>query len=225
MFLGHYGVALALKRAEPRLSLGTLFFSVALVDTAWGAFLLAGWESARIVPGLTPVTPLEFTSYPLSHSLVAAFGWGLLIAAIMYSWPTRDTSRHHRLKAVIAGVAVASHWFLDLLVHLPDLPLAGDTTAKVGFGLWRHLAATLALETVLFGAGLVIYMRWRRARHPAGSNRVLLLAGILVALYAVSLLSPPPPSLQAVGIVTIAGTLGLAALAAWADRSPPASPA
>ena len=32
MFLGHYGVALALKRAEPKLSLGTLFVAVQLAD-------------------------------------------------------------------------------------------------------------------------------------------------------------------------------------------------
>ena len=144
MFLGHYGAAYALKRVEPRVSLGTLFLSVTLVDTMWGLFLLTGWEQARIFPGLTPVTPIEFTRYPLSHSLVAAFAWALFVAAVVYTWPTRDTSKHHWLKALVAGIAVASHWFLDLIVHIPDLPLAGDTSTKLGFGLWRSLPATLA---------------------------------------------------------------------------------
>ena len=35
---------------------------------------------------------------------------------------------------ILAG-AVLSHWFLDLLVHRPDLPLAFGESRKVGFGL------------------------------------------------------------------------------------------
>ena len=44
MFLGHYGVAFALKRVEPKISLGTLFVATQLVDLLWGVFLLLGWE-------------------------------------------------------------------------------------------------------------------------------------------------------------------------------------
>src|SRR4051794_35618272 len=68
MFLGHYGVALALKRAEPKLSLGTLFLAVQLADVLWGVFLLLGWEHVRVVPGFTAATPLDFYDYPISHS-------------------------------------------------------------------------------------------------------------------------------------------------------------
>src|SRR6476469_1077610 len=42
MFLGHYGAALALKRVEPKVSLGTLFVATQLVDLLWGAFLVLG---------------------------------------------------------------------------------------------------------------------------------------------------------------------------------------
>jgi hypothetical protein len=218
MFLGHYGVAFALKRAEPRVSLGTLFFATVLVDILWGAFLLTGWEEARIAPGLTPVTPIEFIRYPISHSLLAAFLWAGLAAAIVYTWPTRDTSRHHWLKAAVVGIAVLSHWFLDLVVHLPDLPLAGDQSSKLGFGLWRSLPATLAVEFLVLGIGLGLYLTWRRAKRPVPLNRILVVAGLLVVLYLASLLGPPPTSMNVIGIVDIAGTLFLAGLAAWADR-------
>jgi hypothetical protein len=221
MFLGHYGVAYALKRAEPRVPLGTLFLSVVLVDTLWGIFLLTGWEQARIVPGLTPVTPLEFTSYPLTHSLVGALAWGLLAATIAYSWPTRDTSRHHWLKSLVVGVAVASHWFLDLIVHLPDLPLLGNDSTKVGLGLWRSLPATLAVELVLFAAGFLLYTQFRLAGGRARKGRVLFLAGLLVALYLASVFGPAPASMTTVAVVDILGTLFLAILAAWSDRSTP----
>jgi hypothetical protein len=220
MFLGHYGAAFALKRSEPRVSLGTLFLSVALVDTMWGVFLLTGWEQARIFPGITPVTPIEFTSYPLTHSLGAAFAWALLAAAMMYSWPTRDTSKHHWMKALVVGIAVASHWFLDFIVHIPDLPLLGDDSTKLGLGLWRSLPATLAVELLVFGLGFLLYLRWRLARGRAHIGRIVFLATLLVGLYGASLLGPPP-NMKVVAVVDIIGTLGLAALAAWADRSTP----
>jgi hypothetical protein len=221
MFLGHYGVAFALKRAEPRVSLGSLFLSVALVDTMWGVFLLTGWERARVFPGLTPVTPLEFTSYPLTHSLAAAAAWALLAGAIMYSWPTRDTSRHHWLKALVVCIAVASHWFLDLVVHIPDLPLLGDDSRKVGLGLWRSLPATLGVELLVFLAGFLLYLRWRIRSGRARVGRIVFLAGLLAALYAASILGPPPPNMKMVAGAAIIGTLVLASLAAWADRSTP----
>jgi hypothetical protein len=70
MFIGHYAVALAAKKAAPKVSLGTLFIAVQLVDMLWPLFLLLGLEHARIDPGNTPVTPLDFYDYPITHSLV-----------------------------------------------------------------------------------------------------------------------------------------------------------
>src|SRR6476469_2447987 len=114
MFLGHYAVALALKRAEPKLSLGTLFLAVQLCDLLWGAFLLLGWEHVRIVTDGSSLLPLEFYDYPISHSLVGTIILGVVAAALYYSWPTRDTSRHWQAAALV-GLAVFSHFVLDLL--------------------------------------------------------------------------------------------------------------
>ena len=145
MFLGHYAVALALKRAEPKLSLGTLFLAVQLCDLLWGAFLLLGWEHVRIITDGSSLLPLEFYDYPISHSLVGTIIWSGVAAALYYSWPTRDTSRHWQAAALV-GLAVFSHFVLDLLVHLPDLPLSGNDSPKLGLGLWNSVPATLALE-------------------------------------------------------------------------------
>jgi hypothetical protein len=147
--------------------------------------------------------------------------WALLAAAIVYTWPTRDTSRHHWLKALVVGLAVASHWFLDLIVHLPDLPLAGDDSARVGLGLWRSAGGTIAVELLAFVAGFALYFQWRRQKGRGHLGRVGIVAGLLVALYAASLLGPPPSSIKVVAIVDILGTLILAAMAAWSDRSTP----
>ena len=217
MFLGHYGVAFALKRAEPKLSLGTLFVAVQLADLLWGVFLLLGWEQVRIDPGYTRVTPLQFVHYPISHSLVGVLAWGLVAGAVYYSWPTRDTSRHWQAAALVAAAAV-SHWPLDVLVHLPDLPLSGDDSARLGLGLWNSLPATLAVELLTFGAGAVVYALYRSHRHPLRAGRFTGLGLVLLGIYVASLLGPPPPSVTAIALTDIGGLLALAVFAGWADR-------
>jgi membrane-bound metal-dependent hydrolase YbcI (DUF457 family) len=217
MLLGHYGAALALKRAEPKLSLGTLFIAAQLLDLLWGVFLLVGWEHARIVPGHTAVTPLEFLDYPISHSLVAAVVWSLVAAALYYSWPTRDTSRHWQAAAIV-GLAVFSHYLLDVLVHVPDLPIMGNDSTRLGLGLWNNRVATLAAEGLVFGAGLVLYAARGSHRHPVRAGRLLIVVLILVATYLASVYGPPPPNMTTVAVSTIVFILALGALAAWVDR-------
>lgn len=218
MFLGHYGAAFALKRMEPKISLGTLFVAAQLLDLLWGAFLLLGWEHVRILPDDNPLLTLQFYDYPISHSLVGALGWGLAAAALYYSWPTRDTTRHWQASALV-GAAVASHWVLDLIVHVPDLPLAGNDSPKLGLGLWRHPGLTVALELLVLGGGLAVYLTGRSRRHPVRTVRLAIVLLLLVVTYAASLLTPPPPSITAIGASDIGFILIIGALAAWADRA------
>ncbi len=218
MFLGHYGVAFALKRAEPKLSLGTLFVAVQLADLLWGAFLLFGWERVRIDPGFTAVTPLQFLEYPISHSFVGMAMWALIGAAVYYSWPTRDTSRHWQAAALV-GVAILSHFLLDLVVHAPDLPVWGQDSRKLGLGLWNYPTATLLLELGTLAAGVAVYVGFRSRRHPVRAGRLGSLVLVLVAIYLISRFGPPPPSVTAIAVADIIGLLLLAAFAAWADRS------
>lgn len=218
MFLGHFGAAFALKRLEPKLSLGTLFLAVQLPDLLWGAFLLLGWEEVRIDPGYTAVTPLQFTHYPLTHSLLGMTAWAVALAAAYYSWPTRDTSRHWQVAALV-GLAVLSHFALDVLVHVPDLPLSGGSSTRLGLGLWNHPVATLLLELATLAAGVAVYVAFRSIRHPVRPGRLAALVTLLVAIYLVSFFGPPPPSVTAIGVTDLAGLLVLVALAAWTDRS------
>ncbi len=217
MLLGHYGVALALKRAEPKLSLGTLFLGTQLLDLLWGIFLLLGWEQARIVPVYTLVTPLEFLQYPISHSLVGAICWSLVAAGVYYSWPTRDVTRHWQA-AVVVGIVVLSHYPLDVLTHVPDLPLAGSDSPKLGLGLWNYPAATLLAELGFLAAGLAIYFRYRSHRHPVRIVRLAVLMLVLVGTYFASRFGPLPPDMLTVAVSDIVFVVAVAALAAWADR-------
>jgi hypothetical protein len=188
MFLGHYGVALAAKRAAPRASLATLFIAAQFLDLLWPILLIAGVEHVRIAPGITRVSPLDFYDYPISHSLVTALGFGALVGAIYFALQRKAR------EALIVGALVPSHWLLDLIVHRPDLPLTPTGKARLGLGAWNSFPLTLALELGVFGGGLAIYLRATRAETRAGSWGLAALAIALVGVYAGAGLGPPPPS-------------------------------
>jgi len=100
MFIGHYALALAAKRAAPRTSLGTLFLAVQLADMLWPVLLILGWEHAHFVPGPNPFLTLWLDSIPVSHSLVALIAWGLL-----FGYLYRKRSGYAR-GAVVVGLLV-----------------------------------------------------------------------------------------------------------------------
>src|SRR4051794_13490518 len=117
MFIGHFALGFAAKRAVPRVSLAMLFVAAQFADLLWPALVLAGFEQVRIDPGNTAFTPLAFVSYPLSHSLLTLVVWGLLLGSIY-----RGIAGGRR-SVVVLGVLVVSHWVLDWLTHRPDMPL------------------------------------------------------------------------------------------------------
>lgn len=211
MFLGHYAVALAAKRAAPRTSLGTLVFAAQLLDELWPIMLLLGLERLRIVPGLMAASPFDFVSYPITHSLLAAVGWSVLVGAVYFAF------RRDRRSAAVLGGAVLSHWLLDVPMHRPDLQLWPGSSVRVGWGLWNSVPATVVIELGLFAAGLALYTRGTRARDRVGSWGLWALAAVLLAIFASGFVSPPPPSESAVGWTGLVLWLFIP-WAAWVDR-------
>jgi hypothetical protein len=190
MFIGHFGVAFAAKRFAPRLSLGTGFLAAQFIDLLWPTLLLLGLESVRIAPGATAVTPLVFEHYPFSHSLLAVLGWAALLGASVGA-----VRRSAALGATVA-VLVLSHWMLDALVHVPDLPLAPGLDALVGLGLWNSLPATLAVEVPLFAIGVWLYARSTRAADRTGRLALPALVAFLTLVYLGNLFGPPPGAVR-----------------------------
>ena len=131
MFVGHLALALAAKRVDSETSLGWFVAAVILLDLVWPILVLAGVERVSIIPGATEFTPLLFVSYPWSHSLAMSIVWGLLLAAL---WRIRGGSS--RTAGLLAALVV-SHWALDLVTHLPDLPLWPPRGPRLGLGLWN----------------------------------------------------------------------------------------
>ncbi len=217
MFIGHFGVGFGAKAAASRTSLGTLFLAAQFVDLLWPTLLLLGLEHVAIVPGITRVTPLDFEDYPISHSLLAVVVWAALFAGVYF------LVRKYRAGAVVCGLAVVSHWVLDLLVHRPDLPIAPGSSTLLGFGLWNSLPATLVLELAIFGLGLFLYLRTTRAVDRTGSIALWVLVGFLLLVYASNILGPPPPSATMIAWVGQTQWL-LIAWAYWIDRHRVVSP-
>jgi len=211
MFVGHFGVGFAGKAAAPRASLGTLFLAAQLVDLLWPTLLLLGLEKVEIRPGITRVTPLDFVSYPISHSLLAAALWGGLFAGAYH------LARRYAAGTAVMFLAVFSHWLLDLLTHRPDLPLWPGSPAKVGLGLWESLPATLVLELALFGAGVLLYVRTTRPVDRTGRLALAGLVAFLLLVYAANLFGSAPPSVDAIAWAGHAQWL-LVAWAHWVDR-------
>lgn len=186
MFIGHFGVAVAGKRFAPRTSLATLFLAAQFLDVLWPIFLLLGFEHYRVVPEITKVQPLDFYDYPYTHSLSMALRWALAFGLIYYL-----IRRYVAGAWVVAGL-VLSHWFLDWIVHRPDLPLwLGGP--KVGLGLWNSWAASISVEVILFGAGIWMYLHATRARDRKGVYGFWSLVALLLLGWLGALFGPTPP--------------------------------
>jgi membrane-bound metal-dependent hydrolase YbcI (DUF457 family) len=211
MFLGHFGLAFAAKRVAPGASLGTTIVAAQALDLAWPVLVLAGVERVEIAPGITRVTPLDFVHYPYTHSLVAAVAWAALVAGIYM------VVRGNARAAAWVAALVASHWFLDWVVHRPDLLLYPGEAGAHGLGLWNSLGATLAIELALFAGGVALYVASTRALDRAGRWALVGLVAFLALVYAASVAGPPPPSPQAVAWSGVAMWL-LVAWGYWIDR-------
>jgi len=212
MFVGHFGVGLAAKRAAPRISLGTLFLAVQWADLVWPLLLLAGVEHVRIAPGITKATPLDFYDYPWSHSLAALCVWGLLFGGAYWA-RKRDAGA-----AVLLFLAVVSHWFLDVLMHRPDMPIL-PRGPYVGLGLWNSIPATVLVEGAVYAAGIGIYVRATRPVDRRGVWSLWLLLGMLAAMWAGAMLAPPPPGPRALAITSaVMGWLIVLPWGYWIDR-------
>ncbi len=211
MFIGHIAVAFAAKKGTPRTSLGTLLMAAQLPDLLWPIFLLTGLEHATISPGNTAVTPIAFVDYPISHSLLADFGWGLVLAGL-YAIVKKNVRG-----AVWLGALVISHWILDAISHRPDMPLAPGTGIYFGLGLWNWRFGTVLVEAILLLLGVLLYAAITRPRDRIGAVALWSFVAVIAAIYIANLLSPPPPSVTVVALAGLGFWL-FVAWAAWIDR-------
>ena len=213
MFVGHYGVSFAARAKVGRVPLWVWFIAVQWMDVVWSVLVLCDVERLRIVPGFTQANALDLYYMPYTHglpgSIVVSFIFGAIVALF--------TSGNRGTTMLLVAAASFSHWILDFIVHMPDLPLY-DNSAKVGLGLWRHVALSFPLELIVLGLGGWLYARG--TTFTSAKARAAFWA-FLVALAAVQVYAnfgPPPSSPQAMAVTAIGLYLVLAFLAALVER-------
>lgn len=185
MFIGHFAPAF-IAAAHPKAPrLGTLFIAAQLVDLAFFGFVILGIEKMRITPGITAMNPMDLYHMPYTHSL----GGGIIFAAA-FAWVIYYASRSAAAALIGAGV-VLSHWFVDLLVHAPDLTLIGSPP-KLGLGLWNHPLIEMPLELGITGAAFGFYISRTKAKDGATLRPAYWLVGVMVALQLYNWLGPEP---------------------------------
>jgi membrane-bound metal-dependent hydrolase YbcI (DUF457 family) len=215
MFVGHYAAGLAIKSAYPKFNLGWVLFNVQALDFLNAGLSIAGIETAKMVEG-APATDPYILHYPISHSLAGAVVFSAVSAGLYWALTNRRVS-DAKVGALIVGVAVSSHFFLDVFTH-HALPLAPGSSVMLGLGIGQYVLPTIALELSLLLAAAILY--WRRVRSTWLGDLTLLAFIAIIAAPFLSLLSNPPPvepsisaSMTALSIFTVFAALG--ALMDW----------
>lgn len=216
MFIGHYAPAFAAATSPKSPRLAALFVAAQLVDIAFFSFLILGVEKMRMLPGATVMNAMDLYDMPWTHSLAGAIGWGALFAiavkALRGSWTA----------GLIGGAVVVSHWLIDLLVHRPDLTLAGSPP-KFGFGLWNHPWIEIPLEFAFAFGGLWFFVSRTRATGAMGKWSPWALAIAMAVLQAVNWTTPQPseagPAPASTGWLGLFAYAVLTALAWWVART------
>lgn len=217
MFIGHYSAAFALKKVEKKASLGWLFLSAQLVDIMLFLFVLLGIERVNIVENFTPSTHFELEFIPYTHSLLSSFVWALIAYLCVKILPIKEQQYKNKFALAIA-LAVFSHWFLDLVVHTPDLPLASDSSLTLGLGLWNSPILSLAVEAVLLLIGLWVYLRETKGESFIGKYGMVIFAIVLIVMNTINLIGPIPESSEFFASFSLTTYLILAGVAFWLDR-------
>lgn len=209
MGVGHLAVGLMLKRIDPAINLGMLFFLVFLSDFLLGVFYHLGLESAVVPEGFSDRHYLVF-NFPFSHGLIASIFWsGLVFLIVLAMWRLRA--------AIIAAIAVFSHFILDGMVHVPGVPLAGADSAKIGLRLWSNMTLALTIEMILVVAGLILYFDVAN-RSFRGRWGVVIFMLVFAVLTIFGMTASEAPELNQLGIGWLAIPPVTGLIAWWLDR-------
>src|SRR5215510_10198069 len=179
MFVGHYSVAFAFRTERNKVPLWVLFIAVQFLDYIWATLVLLGIEKLRVIKGFTAGSMLDSYFHPYSHSLITAVIWSAVAAFVYKTVCNRHDRRFSKSAPLVIGLAVFSHWILDLIAHPQDLAIY-DNTWKVGFGLWNYRDPEFGLEIALLAGGIALYLT--RNVMPAIRNGAVIAFGIALVV-------------------------------------------
>ena len=112
---------------------------------------------------------IKYSFLPYAHSLVVSSLISAVVGIVLAVFLTP-------LAGLLFIACSASHWFLDTIVHLRDLPVLGfGHDKKVGFGLWRYKRAALIFEFGFYAVAALLLV-------PLYSALLLLVLGLVFTL-------------------------------------------
>lgn len=204
MFIGHWAPAMVAATHKEAPSLPVLFIAAQLVDWAFFVLLLTGVEAMRVTPGISVMNPMDLYHMPYTHSLLGGAAFAAAFGTLIW------LATRNRTAALIGGAVVLSHWFLDLLVHVPDLTIAGGLP-KLGFGLWNYPAVEMPLELAITFGALWFYAK----KRPGPALPIAVLAIVLLALQAINWFGPVASEITTATSLLAFVAFGLPTLIAW----------
>jgi drug/metabolite transporter superfamily protein YnfA len=217
MFVGHLGVGLSLKKIDKRINLGWIFFTSLFPDFLLGILILLGVENIIIPVNYDQLHYFEF-SFPYSHGLIAILIWtGIVFLLARNFWPTVNGEKTKA--ALIFSSAIFLHFIMDLIVHIPDIPILNYNSAILGFGLWNHMTLALIFEISLVIFGLIIYLKSTKATG-FGAKYGLIFLMIVLTLFNVlgQTIAPAPTDISGPAISFVAQPIIISGIAYWLDK-------
>ncbi len=185
MFVGHLAAGFALKSRVREAPLAALLFGAALCDLLFGVFGMLGLEHA-VMHG-TPVFANWELHVGYSHSLLVS-----VLYAVGLGWIAARWWGTRRIGLAI-GLAVFSHFVLDVASHRPDMPLIGLGAVhdvRLGTNLAQHPLAFFLVEL-----GWCLLAWWL---YDGGNVRLLTTLLVMMAIWSNNIFGfTPLPSVSA----------------------------
>ena len=180
--INHAATALLVKRRFPEQPIMWLLVSVQLMELAWVLLNLLGVERTTTEASVQSVADIHLAYMPYSHSAATMLG------AAFLAWLICRVGLKRPRLGIAIGVGIASHFFLDLITHAPDLALApGLDSPKLGLGLYAAMPlGAFVLELVY---GVLCWWIYQ-------GGKALLAVIVLFNAANLSLLSPGVPGLE-----------------------------
>ena len=180
-------------------------------------FVLAGIEKLKFVKGFTAVNDFNMDYYPFTHGLLSSVLWSLLFYALFFFVFAKNKTNKKSI-AIVMALAVLSHWFTDLIVHTPDLPIISGEP-KFGFGLWHNKILTYAVEAGLLIAGLLYYLKKTKAISRIGKYAAIIFVVFLLLINYLNLfVLPANDDIKALTISALSFYFLFAVIAHFIDK-------
>jgi hypothetical protein len=155
MFIGHFAIAFLLMYFFPTVPYWVPLIGVSFPDLLWPILILIGVEKVSIKYESPLQSDVNFLNYPYSHSLILSslieIGISIFVGII-----TKMI-----LAVVVFLLACTSHWILDTLMHLKDLPILGfgKRDKKIGLGLWQKGLVAFTFEYIFYAIFAIVFLK------------------------------------------------------------------